>query len=216
MPDRTTGSRHACGLAALGVALLTVAACSAGAGTTVRARRATTSAPAESPRRVDLPIPDTPRYEPIAPVLHASAPTRLSIPAIGVATPLIGLGLAADGSMEVPTDFAQAGWYTGGPRPGESGPAVVAGHVDSVNGPAVFYRLGDLRPGDTVDIQRADGSTVQFLVDRIEQFEKQAFPTATVFGPTPLAELRLVTCGGEFDRERRTYLENLVVFAHPA
>jgi LPXTG-site transpeptidase (sortase) family protein len=133
-----------------------------------------------------------------------------------VSTPLIGLGLAVDGSMEVPPDFARAGWYTGGPRPGESGPAVIAGHVDSTTGPAVFFRLGDLRAGDAVDVEREDGSTVRFLVDRIEQFEKQEFPTAAVFGPTPFAELRLVTCGGEFDSQRRTYLENLVVFAHPA
>lgn len=200
-------------LVAVAVAALTlVAGCSTTGAPTARVRRA----PPSDARASPVPVPDLPRYEPVAPVLSVAAPTQLSIPAIGVATPLIGLGLAADGSMEVPTDFSLAGWYTGGPRPGESGPAVVAGHVDSVDGPAVFSRLGDLRPGDAVDIARADGTTAHFVVERLERFEKQAFPTATVFGPTPRSELRLVTCGGAFDREHRTYLENLVVFARPA
>lgn len=131
-------------------------------------------------------------------------------------TPLVSLGLTPDGSLEVPRDFAKAGWYAGGPKPGETGPAVLAGHVDSTRGPAVFYRLRELQAGDEVAVQRTDGTNEQFIVDHVERFKKRAFPTATVFGPTDVPELRLVTCAGDFDWEHHTYLENLVVFARPA
>lgn len=149
-------------------------------------------------------------------MLAAADPVRIDIPAIGVSSALVSLGLAAAGTMQVPADYQQAGWYTGGPRPGEDGPAVIAGHVDSTTGPAVFFRLRDLRPGDEVRVTRADGSTVRFLVDRLEQYPKATFPTAAVFGPTPRPALRLVTCSGAFDESRHSYLQNLVAFASPA
>jgi sortase (surface protein transpeptidase) len=138
---------------------------------------------------------------------------RLTIPAIGVVTPLLRLGLEADRSMEVPGDFGLAGWFAEGPAPGQPGPAVIAGHVDSKTGPAVFYRLRELRPGDQLRIQRADGTRLRFVVDTTRSFPKDRFPTDAVFGPTPAAELRLVTCAGSFDRARGSYRDNLVVFA---
>jgi Sortase domain len=142
-----------------------------------------------------------------------SKPVRLEIPAIGVSTPLLRLGLEPDGAMQVPTDFARAGWFAEGPAPGQVGPSVIAGHVDSKTGPAVFYRLRDLRPGDPVLVERADGSRLRFLVERSRSVPKRTFPTQDVFGPVPAAALRLITCGGEFDRARGSYRENLVVFA---
>jgi sortase (surface protein transpeptidase) len=142
-----------------------------------------------------------------------SPPAHLSIPAIGVETPLVRLGLEPDRTMEVPEDFGQAGWFAGGPAPGRPGPAVIAGHVDSRQGPAVFYRLRDLRPGDEVRVERADGARLRFVVDTTRSFPKAEFPTSAVFGPTPEAALRLVTCAGSFDRARGSYRDNLVVFA---
>jgi hypothetical protein len=141
-------------------------------------------------------------------------PVRLSIPAIGVATPLDRLGLAADGGMEVPGDFAHAGWYSAGTLPGQQGPAVIAGHVDSRTGPAVFYRLRELRPGDRVEVARADGVRLRFAVEGQAQYHKASLPTEAVFGPVAWPALRLVTCGGSFDRSRGSYRDNLVVFAH--
>jgi sortase (surface protein transpeptidase) len=138
---------------------------------------------------------------------------RLTIPVIGVGTPLLRLGLEPDRSMEVPGDFDLAGWFAEGPAPGQPGLAVIAGHVDSRSGPAVFYRLRELRPGDQLQVQRADGTRLRFVVDTTRSFPKAGFPTDAVFGPTPAAELRLVTCAGSFDRARGSYRDNLVVFA---
>ena len=143
----------------------------------------------------------------------AGPPVRLVISGIGVDTSLVRLGLEADGGMQVPGDFGRAGWFAGGPPPGEPGPAVIAGHVDSRSGPAVFYRLRELRPGDEVVVERADGARLRFLVERLGRYPKTGFPTAAVFGPVPTAALRLVTCAGDFDRARGSYRDNLVVFA---
>jgi hypothetical protein len=149
-------------------------------------------------------------------VAGGAGPLRLVIPAIGVATPLVRLGLEADGTMAVPGDFGRAGWFADGPAPGEVGPAVIAGHVDSRTGPAVFYRLRELRAGDAVLVDRADGTRLRFVVERSASFPKARFPTAAVFGPVPSAALRLVTCTGDFDRVRGSYRDNLVVFARLA
>jgi len=142
-----------------------------------------------------------------------SAPVRLAIPAIGVATRLVRLGLEPDGAKQVPGDFGAAGWFAGGPAPGQLGPAVIAGHVDSRTGPAVFYRLRDLRPGDRVEVLRADGSLARFAVERVGQYPKARFPTDDVYYPTLTPRLRLVTCGGSFDREAHSYRSNVIVFA---
>jgi hypothetical protein len=146
----------------------------------------------------------------------AAAPVRLVIPAIGVATPLVRLGLEPDGAMAVPSDFGRAGWFAEGPAPGQVGPAVIAGHVDSRTGPAVFYRLRELRPGQAVLVERADSSRLRFVVERARGYPKDGFPTGAVFGPVPAAALRLITCAGDFDRARSSYRDNLVVFARLA
>ena len=106
-----------------------------------------------------------------------------------------------------------AGWYTGSPRPGAVGSSVIAGHVDSVRGPAVFYRLGTLRPGERVYVSRADGTMADFSVSRVQTYAKDAFPTAEVYGPAPDPELRLITCGGTFDSTTGHYLSNVVAYA---
>ena len=162
-------------------------------------------------------LPDgVPRYHATTPILDSADPVRLQIPAIGVSTDLVRLGLAPDGTMEVPKKWEEAGWYTRGPRPGENGPAVIAGHVDSTSGPAVFFHLRDLRAGDKVLVTRADHSVVHFVIDRLQSFPKASFPTGAVFAPTPVPALRLITCTGPFDETARSYLENLVAFASPA
>jgi sortase (surface protein transpeptidase) len=142
-----------------------------------------------------------------------AAPVALTIPAIGVSTPLIRLGLTSAGTLQVPDRFDVAGWYDRSPRPGAIGPAVIAGHIDSVNGPAVFYRLGLLGPGDQVDVRRADGTVAVFQVTHVGLYPKDRFPTAAVYGATPGPELRLITCGGAFDWSRHSYLSNVVVYA---
>lgn len=145
-------------------------------------------------------------------------PARLRIPAIEVDEPLTGLGLTADRAMEVPAGgtYDLPGWYVHGPRPGETGPAVVGGHVDSHDGPSVFYRLSELAPGDEVEVVYADGTVVRFEVDVVESHAKEAFPFDEVFGNTAAPRLRLITCGGAFDRGARSYDANVVVFASNA
>jgi LPXTG-site transpeptidase (sortase) family protein len=140
-------------------------------------------------------------------------PTSLVIPAIGVTTALVHLGLTGTGALQVPPTTAVAGWYTGSPRPGAIGSAVIAGHIDSRQGPGVFYRLSDLQRGDQVYVRRADGTLAVFKVTEVRQYSKDAFPTAAVYGATPTPELRLITCGGTFDYSTGSYLSNTVVYA---
>jgi sortase (surface protein transpeptidase) len=142
-----------------------------------------------------------------------AAPVWLTIPTIDVSTRLIRLGLTAAGALQVPSTTAVAGWYTGGPRPGAIGPAVIAGHIDSYLGPGVFFRLIDLHRGDRVYVKRADGSLAVFRVTAVQMYLKNHFPTQAVYGATPDAELRLITCGGAFDPSRGSYLSNVVVYA---
>jgi len=140
-------------------------------------------------------------------------PVSLVIPAIGVRTRLIRLGLSRAGTLQVPGSTAVAGWYDGSPRPGAIGSSVIAGHVDSYAGPGVFFELRELRPGDRVYVRRADGTLAVFTVTSIRRYLKDRFPTAAVYGPAPGAQLRLITCGGTFDYATRTYLANVVVYA---
>jgi sortase (surface protein transpeptidase) len=140
-------------------------------------------------------------------------PHRIVIPAIGVDADVIDLGVNANGTMEVPTDFAQTGWFTPGPRPGRVGPAVIAGHVDSRDGPAVFFRLTELEAGDLIEVHSDDGEVVTFEVRELEQHPKDAFPTERVYSGTPGPELRLITCGGVFDHAERSYRDNIIVYA---
>jgi hypothetical protein len=146
--------------------------------------------------------------------LGASRPLRLRIPSISVDSGgLIDLGLQADGTMEVPADGSTVGWYVNSPTPGELGPAVLAAHVDWKGEKGVFYDLRDTEPGDEIDVQRADGTTVGFTVRQVEQYPKAEFPTAKVYGDVDSAQLRLITCGGEFDSSARSYVDNIVVYA---
>jgi LPXTG-site transpeptidase (sortase) family protein len=140
-------------------------------------------------------------------------PVSLIIPSLGVQTSLIHLGLTASGDLQVPTSTRVAGWYTGSPRPGAIGPAVIAGHIDSRSGPGVFFHLDQLRRGDRVYIRRADGTLVVFRVTTVLMYAKDGFPTLAVYGPVPDPELRLVTCGGTFDPDTHSYLSNTIVYA---
>ena len=148
-----------------------------------------------------------------SPVRATPLPVRVRIPAIGVDSPLAVLVVDDAGALVPPDDFARAGWFAAGTVPGDVGPSVIAGHVDSRDGPAVFFRLSELAPGDEILVERADGTTVRFTVSRTDRYPKDAFPTADIYGPTPRAELRLITCGGEFDADQRSYRDNVVVTA---
>jgi hypothetical protein len=140
-------------------------------------------------------------------------PSRISIPRIGVASALDRLGRAPDGTIQEPRRWQVAGWYALGARPGDPGSAVILGHVDSKRGPAVFFRLRELRRGDQIEVRRADGSAVRFVVERTEQYPKRRFPTDEVYYPTLTPALRLVTCGGSFDATSGHYRSNIIVFA---
>jgi sortase (surface protein transpeptidase) len=140
------------------------------------------------------------------------APTRVTIPAIGVDADLVPVGLKADGAMQTP-DFGLAAWYQPGPRPGDAGPAVLLAHVDSkANGPDVFFRLHDLAPGDEVTVHYRDAATT-FAVTSTEQTAKTALPAGRIWNSTKDPVLRLITCGGEFDATARSYLDNIIVYA---
>ena len=142
-----------------------------------------------------------------------SRPVGLTIPLIGVQTNLIYLGLTSDGSLQVPSTAYVAGWYTGSPRPGAIGSAIIVGHVDSYRGTGIFFRLRTLRRGDKIYVRRADGTLVEFRVTSVQTYLKNHFPTEDVFGPVPDAELRLITCGGAFDFATKHYVSNIVVYA---
>jgi hypothetical protein len=182
-------------------------------GLVPESRAGSFDAPGVPPRAPGFEVGELPRQ---MAALGVAPPVRLDIPAIGVATRLVRLGVEPDGAMQVPGDFATAGWFAGGPVPGELGPAVIAGHVDSRTGPAVFSRLRELRPGDQIRVVRADRLVVRFRVESLASYPKAGFPTAAVFGPVPAAALRLLTCAGDFDRSSGHYLDNLVVFARLA
>jgi len=180
--------------------------------------------PADPPARVldNDPVPGPPPGTPASAFPRGparfgpSVPVRLDIPAIGVSTALTAVGLNADGTVEVPPlrGDAPAGWYRFLPTPGEVGPAVILGHVDTArDGPAVFYRLQEVRPGDAVSVHRADGSTAVFTVRQVTAYPKSAFPTAAVYGAVDYPALRLITCGGTFDQVKRQYRGNVVVYA---
>jgi sortase (surface protein transpeptidase) len=204
----TRGSRIRRGVVVLSLVVTGAAGCAAGRPATHAAP--TTSRPVAAPTRttqvIDFPVGSWRR-------LPLSPPVRVEIPAIGVSSPLVRLGLNRDGTMQVPGDFQVAGWFTGGPQPGQLGPAVIAGHVDSRTGPAVFYRLRDLRPGDQIRVVRADHRVVRFQVESLASYPKQALPDEAVYGATTAPALRLITCAGTFDRSRHSYRDNLVVSA---
>jgi hypothetical protein len=150
------------------------------------------------------------------PSLRRSPPVSVAIPAIGVDSALLHLGVNADGTLQVPpllTQSGEAAWYRYSATPGQIGASVIEGHVDSYQGPAVFFRLGALRPGDRVDVRLADGVTAVFRVTGVRRYLKSAFPARTIYGATRYAALRLITCGGSFDDATGHYLSSVVVFA---
>lgn len=147
--------------------------------------------------------------------MRKSDPVSVEIPKIGARSTLTKLGLNKDGTVQVPpvSQPMQAGWYSKGPTPGEKGPAVILGHIDGAKKPGIFYKLRELKPGDEILVKRADGSTAKFVVQRSEQVPKTDFPTDEVYGNTSNPELRLITCGGSFDRAAGSYRDNTIVFA---
>ncbi len=173
---------------------------------------AATDGPSDIPA---VPAADRPAPLGVVPAgdLAPSAPVALSIQSIGVAADLERLDVQPDGSLAPPGDFDRPGWFAGGVEPGQPGPAVIAGHVDSQAGPAVFYRLGELAAGDVVEVGREDGSIVRFRVTEIAEHAKDAFPTEAVYGPVAGSDLRLITCSGVFDESTGHYRSNLVVYA---
>jgi LPXTG-site transpeptidase (sortase) family protein len=159
----------------------------------------------------------SPSTSPGSEVPTVGLPVAVTIPAIGVQSQLITLGLNPDGTLAVPApgpDYDKAAWFDGSPRPGAPGPSVIEGHVDSAaNGPSVFYRLGELAVGDRIEVGRDDGTVVAFVVYETRVVPKDDFPTLDVYGNTDGPELRLITCGGPFDSSAGSYVDNVVVFA---
>ncbi|MGN6407670.1 MAG: class F sortase [Curtobacterium sp.] len=152
--------------------------------------------------------------DPAAPAARSDAtPVRVTIPAIGVSSSLEDLHRGAAGELDPPKDWDSAGWFSDGIVPGEVGPAIIAGHVDSPTSAAVFFRLDELVPGDRIEVAMSDGSTRTFTVDRSERAAKSAFPTSDVYGTAPTPQLRLITCDGTFDTATGHYTDNLIVFA---
>lgn len=158
--------------------------------------------------------PDPASPPPQTPDAAETSAVRLSIPSIGVDSVLVPLGVdPGTGTLQPPQAYNIAGVFAAGPVPGQIGPAVIAGHIDSGNGPGVFYRLQELAPEDRVSVFLSDGQEVVFRVVSVAQYPKDAFPTDLVYGTTPERALRLITCGGSFDRSRQSYLDNIVVYA---
>jgi sortase (surface protein transpeptidase) len=159
------------------------------------------------------PTTTTPTSQPAAPLAAVrSTPLSLRVPAIGLNVSLSTLGLNSDGTVQVPTDIQQPGWYRLGPTPGQVGSAVILGHVDSFQGPAVFYKLRNLAAGDMVDVSLADGVTAQFKVTSVAMYLKTGFPDQQVYASHGYSALQLVTCGGAFDSNSGHYLSNVVVY----
>jgi len=182
--------------------------------TAVKAPRTTDARPAP-PRTARRPAPATSPTAPPPRALARSRPTRVVIPYISVDAPVIGLGLDRGHRLTAPPegDAHEVGWYRDGPSPGEQGTAVLVGHLDTDTGPAVFAGLGELAPGHLVELRRADGRTTVYTVDAVKSYEKAHFPDREVYGARGRPELRLITCGGAYDR-RSGYAGNTVVFAH--
>ena len=196
----------------LGAGLLAVGAGTAGLLT---AGSSPTASVRWAARPSPIPVPSGRTVAPalLATVQQTARPVWLSVPAIGVRTRLVDLGLNRNGTLQAPASTTVAGWFTGSPRPGAVGPAVIAGHVDSRTGPAIFFWLRTLRSGQRIYVGRADGTLAVFTVTSVRMYGKDEFPTAAVYGPVPDAELRLITCGGIFDASLGSYLSNVVVFA---
>ncbi|MEO3923782.1 class F sortase [Micromonosporaceae bacterium B7E4] len=240
MPTRRAGGRHGKPWRAAGVTLVVLLALSGTALLTsgLNPAPAQPPQPAETeageatpqpestpePLPSSSPAPGTPTGQPGTPTgeppqpaeLPRSTPVRITIPKIKVNAKIMSVGVNDDGTVQVPPlkQAQLAGWYNAGASPGEFGNAVVVGHVDSaVTGPAVFFRLGALKRGDRVEVTRKDGKVVRFAVDAVKSYPKTSFPSELVYGAADTAQLQLVTCGGTFDRKKRSYRNNVIVSA---
>ena len=208
-----TGGRRRLAAVAGGVALLALAAGCGGSGPEGRYAGVSSTAVTRAPDRPGKGAEAARGFRSVRDYRTTAVPVRVAIPKIGVASSLDRLGQAPDKTVQEPTQWAVAGWYAPGTRPGDPGSAVILGHVDSKRGPAVFFRLRELRRGDEIEVGRADGSSVRFVVQRTEQYPKDRFPTDDVYYPTLTPALRLVTCGGDFDATAGHYRSNVIVFA---
>jgi hypothetical protein len=206
-PGRSVRHRLAGAALAAGLGVLALSGCGSGSAPAPAAAVAMSAPTAPGPTTA-APVPEA-----TTAAMAASRPVRVRIPAIGVDSDLMDLGIQDDGTLEVPPTGFPAGWFTDAPTPGEVGPAVIAGHVDWAGAPGVFADLRDVVVGDEVTVARADGSTAVFRVSEVGQYAKDAFPTAAVYGDLDHAGLRVITCGGEFDAGAQSYLDNTVVFA---
>ena len=193
---------------ALAGLVVLLAGCSTADGATASGADTAAATPVASPSPV--PAPD---FTAVREVARTPVPTRVRIPSLGVDAPVGPVGKATDGTVEVPTRWEDVGWYDEGVRPGEAGPAVLLGHVDSKAGPAVFVRLPQVAVGAEVQVVAEGGSVSRFRVDRVQSYPKTRFPTDAVYLPALRPELRLVTCGGDFDRSTGHYVDNVVAFA---
>ncbi|MGC4790837.1 class F sortase [Micromonospora sp. DT178] len=220
MTATPAGGRHGRPWRAAGAAVVVVVAmvgagligASAKTGSAPRPPQPLAASASTGPAVADAPDPDVAAGTGLA----RSAPTTIAIPRIGVDAAIMPLGTNPDGTVQVPPlERAQlAGWYEPGPSPGEIGNAVIVGHVDSAAiGPAVFFSLGALQPGDTITVTREDGQQATFTVESVKAYPKTEFPTEQVYGPSDRPGLRVVTCGGTFDQAAGSYPDNVVVFA---
>ena len=183
----------------------------AGCSQTAPAGRSAAASPSPTPTAAAGPAFESYQQVPTRPPL----PVRLRIPSLQVDAPVGPVGTLPDRSVEVPDRWEEVGWFDGGARPGEDGPAALLGHVDSKAGPAVFVRLPQVRRGAVVEVVDAEGGVARFAVDRVQQYPKTRFPTEAVYLPVLRPELRLITCGGAFDRSTGHYVDNIVVYASP-
>ncbi|MFJ3668990.1 class F sortase [Streptomyces sp. NPDC090106] len=207
-PSHGTGRRR------LGTAVL-LALCVAGVLNSGRAADRAVLGPAAEPGVAEAGRALPPDAVGASAARAPSRPLTLRIPALGVTAPLLRVGLDRRGAIQAPP-YGQpgaAGWYEGSVTPGEPGASIVVGHVDTRTGPAVFSGLGTLETGDRLQVGRADGTTVDFVVHEVRFFDREGFPDARVYGAGHRPELRVITCGGRYDRERRRYAGNIVVFA---
>lgn len=205
-----TGLTTMCAAGLLVIAALQLSGHGSDASTSDRAPQPPAAAQAALPSAGAPADPESGKH------LPRSAPVRLLIPKISVDAPFTTLSLGPTGQLQPPpaADTNLVGWYSRGASPGETGTAIVAGHVDTATSAAVFARLDELREGDVFRIRRADGRTASFVVDDTETFDKDSFPDERVYADAPRAEVRLITCAGDYDRAVKDYTENLVVFAH--
>jgi sortase (surface protein transpeptidase) len=182
------------------------------AGVVLIVARAEPEDPVDSPAQP--PAPPSWAAEPAQTVAAPAArPVRVRIPAIGVNREIVDVTVDGSGALIPPESAEVVGWYTAGPAPGDVGPALLAAHVDSQTGPGAFYKLVDLHPGDRITVERAEQSTVDFVVVSTTKVAKTAFPTDLVYAPLPVPMLRLITCGGTFDRAAHSYRDNVIVEA---